>query len=339
MVFNLKWFQKYQEKILWLANTPLVKVWFRRILRISKDINPQEKITEITPNSFSWGDKIVGINKEGKYLINRTTDFRTHEKFGKRLYHSFRYLWLLVHCWDMVVNWLRLPQLNFGFDTLTVYPDPGTGGDTVDGRVKRAAVNEHWTTIIAAAGNGADQLSTTALTTPFSTATSTSGNYANHHRTILTFDTSPIGSSSVINSSNFSLWGLGKNNSLGWSAAHIALALVGATPASDNNLVAADYQQLGSTRFASDYAYASFGSGGYNVMTLNASGLAGILKTGITGLGNMFAVDLDAGTPAWSSGGSAYYESRSADQTGTANDPKLVVNYTVVSFIPKIIMF
>ena len=34
LAFDQKWFEKHQEKLLWLLNAPLIKYWFRWVLRI-----------------------------------------------------------------------------------------------------------------------------------------------------------------------------------------------------------------------------------------------------------------------------------------------------------------
>ena len=70
-----------------------------------------------------------------------------------------------------------------------------------------------------------------------------------------------------------------------------------------------------------------FSTSGYNPFTLNASGLTAISKTGITKLGLAEGHDIlenDPGTGNNSLNALGFYM---ADQTGTANDPNLVVEH------------
>jgi hypothetical protein len=198
--------------------------------------------------------------------------------------------------------------------------------ETAGGLVWRDGVNETFTNIRTGAGTGLWEGTGGGL---YLGATSTSSQYSELHRGIFIFDTSLIGSTSTITSATLSLYGLTANykgNGLGLSAAHAGLALVSASPASDTNLANSDYGTLGSTRFATDFAYADWTASTYNVITLNAAGLAAINKTGNTRIGMRWAVDLDAGTPAWSSSQYSFiYWNFLSMGTGI---PKLIVNYT-----------
>ena len=147
VVFGKKWFAKHNKTLCWFANAPLIKYWFRWLLRIHNDIPFNVKINKIEPNSITYGAKIVGDK------VELTTDFRTHEKFGKRWYYGLKPLWYLLHFWDLSTS--IQPALNCGFDTLTVYPDAGTGNTTVDGYVFRSASNNTWTDIRTGAGTHA----------------------------------------------------------------------------------------------------------------------------------------------------------------------------------------
>lgn len=70
--------------------------------------------------------------------------------------------------------------------------------------------------------------------------------------------------------------------------------------------------------------------GGYNNFTLDANGIANVSLTGISKFWTRLNWDTDnsfGGT--WSSNKSSYYNSYLADQTGTSNDPKLTITYTL----------
>jgi hypothetical protein len=145
-LFDENWFARHQSKLLWLLNTPLIKIWFRWILRIRKfDCPLKTKIAGIAPNNFTFNQKLVLIdhiklkkgwviydptNRQHKRLrkscliekriaLERTTDFRTHNKFSKRLFYAFYPVWWLAHQWDTLFANQWQPAWNLGFDTLT----------------------------------------------------------------------------------------------------------------------------------------------------------------------------------------------------------------------------
>jgi len=110
-----------------------------------------------------------------------------------------------------------------------------------------------------------------------------------------------------------------------------ACAVVSSNPTSNTALANSDFAlaKFGTTRFATDLTYANFTVGAYNDFTLNASGIANIVD-GITKFGTMSDKDLDnvvptrGGNDSWTEMG-VY----NADQTGTTQDPKLVIEYTI----------
>jgi len=362
-LFDIQWFIKHQRKLLWLLNTPIIRIWFRWVMRIKKyDCN--EKITEIMPNNFSFRDKIVSIysddfknsfngkgtkklyrqafnnykkNKEF-YVLLRTTDFRSHNKYSKRLYYAFKPLWYCVHGWDMVVNALRLPVLNFGFDTLTVYPDAHPETTSVDGSTTRNNVLDTWAGIRegngreAAAGNSADYV-------VYLISSGTSDRWDTLYRDAFLFDTSSLTDTVTINSATFSLYGTGVKS----DAFSQSITLVSSNPNSNTELVSADYPigRWGSTEFATRLAISSWNTSAYNDFSLNSNGIANISKTSISKFGTRISADFDNSPPIWQNVASSYARSYFAERTGTSQDPKLVVEYSVpvVSNPMQIIIF
>ena len=129
IVFSKKWFEKYQQRFLWLLNSRLTKRLFRRILRIDKtDIPLSVRITHLSTSNYSYIEN--GQNK---------ICFYTYDKFSRKLYRKFKPFWYLLHFWD----WALLDRIklldswSFGFSTLTVYPDAGSGATSVDGDTDR----------------------------------------------------------------------------------------------------------------------------------------------------------------------------------------------------------
>lgn len=201
---------------------------------------------------------------------------------------------------------------------LIVNPDAGSGLTTVDCHM--LGNNASWATAraLSAATTAVDNTSTAIYTEAY-----LAGSYT-ITRTILTFDTSSIPNGSVIESATLELY---KNATAVANADGSAICLVGSTPASNNAIVAGDFDQLGTTRLASDINYSSISTNAYFSMTLNATGLSSITKGGITRLGIRDKRDLDNLTPT----GVNSIAINSADSA--SNKPKLIINYSLPSFM------
>lgn len=326
-VFGKKWFKRHQRKLLWLLNTPIIKTWFRYVMRIhSFDCPKNETINKITPSSFSFGAKI----KDGKIEVK--TDFRTHDKYAKRLYYAFKPMWFLMHGldWAFLDRMNALSKLSFGFSTLTVYPDNGT--TTIDGCVYREFVNETFSTIRAGAGVATIQAHNYANAI-FLVASTTNNQYSGLRRVIATFDTSDLTSGATISNAVMSCYGKNvdgffwaERNNLGSPVFHIA----GATPASNDTLVAADYSQCQTTSFGT-VANASWSESAYNDVTLNESGISNISKTGISKFSFQLSWDILNNTTGltWGSSKTSGFAFWNSSEAGTTKDPKLVVTYSI----------
>jgi len=140
------------------------------------------------------------------------------------------------------------------------------------------------------------------------------------------FDTSLIPDLATIDSAVLSLYVISKANTVGWTSAHAAIAITANTGTSVTAIASTDYQNVGATRLVTDIAYDDVTTSAYNNFTLNAAGLAYINKAGLTRLAARFAVDVDAGTPAFDANKLVEYDIQSAE---AANKPRLVVQYHV----------
>lgn len=319
MVFGKRWFKEHQGKLLWLLNAPFIGRWFRWKLRIrSQDLEWGQRITAIRPNSFSYGDRWIWDN--GTWNLVRETDFRTNNKFAQRLYFGFKPLWMAMHVWDLVAD-AFVPQLSFGFSTLTAYPDPGpTEVATVDGRAYTTGQITWTLARDAATGDGAgDNEGGTGI----SAAEAKSVNAANFEiiRSFFLFDTSAINDAETVTAAVFSFVSNSVTN--GDSG---TLRLVTSTPASNTAIVAADFDQLGTVAQASDLAYGSItaDSSTYNAMALNATGRGNVAKTGISKFGLREGAH-DADNVAVANGTTNDCGVFMAEAAGTTTDPKLVV--------------
>lgn len=323
LVFNLTWFRKHQRLLLYLLNSPLTRRLTRWVLRIrSYDCPLSEKIVAIGPNFFTKEFKWLNDN-----LVEATTDFRTHPKYAKRIYYAFRSLWWLCHAWDWLIADRFLPELSFGFDSLTAYPDPNPETTTVDGQVGYSAEYQTWTYVRDKTSGSTNPSAATGYVVQ---GEKLSNDYDYHgiSRCVFLFDTHLLTSGANISAAVFSVMS-GVDCDLTETANPANLALVSSNPASNTNLVGADYNKAnwGTTRFATDYTAAAFWANrnNYSNMSLNASGIANINKAGISKFGIRASNDLDNNAPIHRSFVIGYF----ADYTGTSNDPKLVVTYTI----------
>lgn len=137
------------------------------------------------------------------------------------------------------------------------------------------------------------------------------------------FDTSSIPDADIISSATLSIFG----NSKTIAGSEERLVVVSGNPASNSTISTADYDQAGAVSFGETGT--TFDTTAYNNVTLNASGLSNISLTGITKFGIKGYYDFSNTTPtATADMVDTYY---AADQTGTINDPKLVIEHTAAN--------
>ena len=217
------------------------------------------------------------------------------------------------------------------------YPDAHPENTSVDGWANRWITAYTFANIRIQAG----QLAGPSDASNFGvnlTSTTASSKFNNMARSIFLFDTSVIPAGATITAATFDVYIVSKLNDLAMTNAHAALSLVGVAPASNIDLVAADFNIANwtFTRYAADIAYNNVTTSAFNTMALNAAGLA-LLNASAKGPGGMaklgltFAVDTDAGTPNWISAKTTRYEIDYADTANSEYDPKL----TVIWDLPK----
>lgn len=308
--FNKEWFVKHQRTLVWLLNHWLLKYWFRWILRIHKDCKFNEFIDIIKPHTYR-----VKVN-ENTYR----SDFRTHQKFSKRIYYAFCPLWWSLHFLDFLIQKTLAPDFSFGFDTLTNYPDAHTESTTFDGILFKSS--DWWPTLrtAASADEAFDEYQYADLWDMYD---GESLFYIS--RAIFLFDTSTLTASANVSLININFYGQGtliNSDSDAWSTCI-------SSPASNTSINVADYNDV--TDQVGYIGFNVWNSSGYNSMNLNPNSL--VDTAGITKLGARVAGDVANLQPTGSNRVSFYM----ADQSGTSNDPKLVVTYTLPStFVPQI---
>jgi hypothetical protein len=319
--FGSLFFMLHQGKLLWLLNTPVIGRWFRRVLRVSGESSSvgRRRITRILPHAIFWWDG-----------PNQVAEFRTHAKFSKRLYYAFAPLWWAMHAWDWAFADRWVPDLSFGFSTLTVYPDADPETNTVDGDCDNwTAGGDTWANVLARAGTEAYPSTTSGTCINF-TPGSTTNQWISISRAIILFDTSALTSTASISAAVLSLYGTAKADPTSISP---NVDIYTTTPASNTDIVPADFSQFGSTsQTGVPITYAGWSTTGYNAFTLNATGLGNVSKTSISKFGTRNAnYDVAATAPTWANDFDTHLANYWADQAGTANDPKLVVTYSTAA--------
>lgn len=314
--FSDQWFNKYQKALLLYANT---------IGRNRLKINTNKKIVKILPHAVFWKEDNSGT---------LSALFQPRTPIADRLVMDLHPFWKLLHSIDM--NFLaKQLSLNFGFDTLTTYPDRHPETDTFDGMVCRyVAGGESFATIQAGNGtysNDSDGTNEWAILV----AHTTTDLYTTLRRGIILFKTSNLTAAATIVSATYGIYcSAGPYIELGTDG----FCLVASDPASNTAIADSDFQRTwGTVNFIDGPPDLNEGISinTWNVFDLNAAGLAAISKTGITKFGHRLEVDRAAsiGSLVWGSGKKTGAEFYSTDVGATPGQwgSQLVVTYTLPS--------
>lgn len=313
IVFDKYWFKEHQKTLLYLCNHRIIKYWFRWILRIHRDVKFNELIHSIAPNHYT-----LKLNEN-----TFKTDFRVHNKFSNRLYFAIKPFWFLLHGIDLIFNRYEL-NYSFGFDTLTTYSAAGTNSP-VDGAVYRSDANKTFTQLRDSAGTAASATSVGINAYLFSGTTT--NRYTELSRGFTCFDCSSLDDGVTITAAVLSYVFATATNNFGGSVC-ITEGKLSAT----NNVVTGDYAGTlnYTTRWATDVAITSITADdtNYTNFSFNETGISAISKTGVTTVSMRVSWDVDNTEPTWQSAKIDQLTIRSADNSGTTRDPKLIVTYT-----------
>lgn len=297
-------FTKYQKQLVWLINTRLGR-WFFRL--------ENRKYTALFSSAVRW------LREDGKSV----TEISTRPRYALRVNKILKYLPFIW--FEKYPQWY--PRLNFGLTTSTFYPDANPETSSVDGQVFRNAVDESLATIRAGAGVGFDD-NVDSLQAPMLQASTTSGQYQSLIRAVFLFDTSTLPDTDTISSATLSVYVTATTDTLSGSAsANSVMVAVASTPASNTALAASDYGNVGSVDFGRSAQQDALSTNAYNAITLNASGIANISKTGVSGFALRYGWDFDNTTTGltWASNASQRITINHAETADTTTDPKLVV--------------
>lgn len=178
---------------------------------------------------------------------------------------------------------------------------------SLDGYVAHLTSGDTWANVRDGVGTTSLDLSSIILASRIR-SDSTADEWERIDRSIVLFDTSAIPDGATIVSATLSVYGESKTeNEFDPSG---AINIYASAPASEDDLVAGDYDSLGTTPLCDTaIAQGDFVVGGRNSFVLNAAGLALISKTGITKFGlrevNYDNADVE---PTWNISAWTYFD-------------------------------
>ncbi len=321
---------------------------------LADEVGPQlnEDISRRTPNSYT--EVIEKFeDEEGKPMEKLKTTFVSkpafYEKEGK--WKSIEYATTTPEIFSMsgAIPYIKRRELVERFlpgapvfaDTSTFNPDPDAETSSVDGYIEASGYFTDFTVDSACTEAFTIAVDNTIGDSSFDSSTSLSIYVFNHaslvdpdfeciayiRRSFVLFNTATLPDSILISSATFSLYVINKTN--GDNDGQDTINIVSSNPASNTALATTDFGNVGSTLYASAADISSVSTSAYTNFTLNGTGQAAISTTGATKFGVREGHDLAYSRPANSSQNTVNFSS--ADTSGTSQDPKLEITYTVLS--------
>jgi hypothetical protein len=311
---------------MWFLNTPIVNVWFKWVLRIHKDAPKGKPFILLTPSAYHCD------NGDGTIFF----DCRTHDKFAKRLYYGFYWVWWVFHQWDMVIANSFKPAWNLGFDEFgPLYPEAGEGGGNItsDAATRRQIVNTTWADIRDGVGTHIFEGPGTSWPVRVISGAAVS-QWSTLTRYMCTIDTSSIGT--TVLDAVFALFIVGKVNDLSATDAHTEMHTVSSAPVTDNDIVIADHTTVGSVSFSVLGNFTTAVISQYNGNSFNTDGINAIDTVSITKLAVILGADFLNEEPNWGAANDDFnFQAHQADASGESKDPKLTGNAEAVVVIAK----
>jgi hypothetical protein len=216
--------------------------------------------------------------------------------------------------------------------SITIYPDAHPESTSVDGFERKAGAGDTWSAYRdATVGTQTTNLDDGASAGEAIEIGRNNSGWEDFRRVIVLFDASSIPSGATIDSATYSFVATAKGDN---ATTPQSIALVSSSPASNTELVAEDYDQLGTTLLATAKTISSItaDSSTYNDMALNAAGLSyiqtAIGASGIIKLGLRMESDRANSEPSFGSGSQYAYVGHIFADNGSLK-PKLVINYTL----------
>lgn len=212
--------------------------------------------------------------------------------------------------------------------TSTFYPDPHTETTSCDGIAYTGTTGYNTWASVHDATNGTYGAADGLLTGTYhgNWIYGDAAGWKRITRVFLLFDTSAIPDTDTVSAATLGVY-FEDQDLAHDTGANSKFYVVASTPASNTNITADDFEQLGTTKFNSGLQNSSVTTGAINTITLNASGIAAISKTSISKLGMRMGWDVDNIDPGFGGDSGVGGNMRLADNAGTASDPILTVTH------------
>lgn len=308
------WFNRNQRMLVDMAKTS----YGRDILGIDKNL----------PNVFKVGKNYV------KYYDGQVkSEFRTYDEYAKNIvernkeFEEYSRYFLNPYI-ENVSPMVRLAQ-SMVATTTVVNPNAAPESTSVDGYVTANSASSFSAARGKATGDAANDSGTTLRVA----VGRNSSNIWEIDRMALYFDTSAI-STDVVSAATLEIYPTTVNDLDNDAQGYISV--VAATLASNTAVVAADFDQFGTTKLSDDIDLSTTATGAYKLWTLNAAGIAAVDGSGITKLGMREGHDIENANPTTTAG---QFNRIICDAADGTNDPKLTVTHAAVTFTPRLIIF
>ena len=319
-VFSKEWFELHQNLFLGMLNSKVIGELFRSLL----NIDTSNRIVKVSPNSFHWLNEDLTISAK----------CYSSEFIVKGLINNFSVVFNLMHEWDKLAKWSerffgqKYLKYDFGFSTLTAYQFAGSGGAL---EFYSADTNGNTFAYIRtpnaspSADSGGQYIGVWASTT-------TVNNYWIICHPYYKCDTSSIGSTGTVTSASLNFYPSAGDSASVAGYAHSACVYSGAGSGGQGSSQWVNNTWTRYSDSGTDISMTTMiGRKGtqYEIISLNATGLTALSKTGYSHvyLGINKLVDNTGFT--WQ--GTSQYDKMTINTetaVGTANDPYLSVTYT-----------
>ena len=291
-------------------------------------------IQHITKNAIhyylgerQWQSQIHIGAKWANVIRYRWPEFKRYARFFYDMPHFFTLL---------NINGLAVPA----HATSTFYPDPDTESSSVDGAVMRVDRSSSPASVWSTDRNHSTGTSSTdswenmkyMLQNQRDAGGTGSAGFTTvweFIRNWFLFDTSSITDTHVVSATVLTLTGA---DYTAHDETNAALTFSGGTLESNTAVGTGDYDGYAAlnspTEFSSRFDVGSWSQTGANDITFNADGRAAVSLDGVTTILQRISHDVDNDEPDWEDSWTRIY-SRAAEQSGTSEDPKLVVTHAL----------
>ncbi len=268
-------------------------------------------------------------------FVTRTRTLREdpHEAMLQVLEHNLSVM-KNIHGPENIVSEKR------GNTTSTYFPASGYLNSPVDGTIQNAGGSGvSWSTVRSASTGNYSSPDSSAGSVVQIAANQTDNTYV-IIRSFFLFDTVSLPDTDVISNASISLYMTARSTSqpLATTSDH-SIVLLQSSPAATNTLVDGDYDQVGLLNSPTEgsnryHINNDFTMNQRNDVVLNSNGLSWINKTGITKFGFRHTADVDNVQPTQQNGAWSGINIYFAEQSGTSQDPKLVIEHTFPNDAP-----